>query len=183
MINTLKNHFNALPLFCWLPVFCGLTLTPLLEPHNILVGGPGVDYYAEVHQMKWNSIMHTIGMPFTIYGFLISAPALLNLSPPNAIRLQQSAYIFYATHYFMISPKISIVFCAYYGVPWVFAIRRYNHNPMKSSLIKSGLITSFIALLFQEVVGHYMGGDNPSRLEGIPNAMLYALYYSVCHWF
>jgi len=41
-----------------------------------------------------------------------------------------------------------------------------------------GMGFSTTALVIQEVVGHKMGGDPPSRIEGIPNAILYAIYFS-----
>ena len=51
----------------------------------------------------------------------------------------------------------------------------------KRSLIKHGLSTSFYALFFQEIIGHTIGGDDQSRLEAIPNAIVYAMHYSVSH--
>ena len=44
-----------------------------------------------------------------------------------------------------------------------------------------GFSISFIALVFQEIAGHYYGGDDPSRLEAIPNAIIYAMYFSFSH--
>jgi hypothetical protein len=40
-----------------------------------------------------------------------------------------------------------------------------------------------IALTLQEVLGHWLSGDPQSRVEAIPNAILYAMYYSVSHIF
>ena len=50
-------------------------------------------------------------------------------------------------------------------------------------LVLTGLSISVSALLFQEVFGHYLGGDIPSRWEAIPNAILYAKYFAVSHIF
>ena len=47
----------------------------------------------------------------------------------------------------------------------------------------SASITSFLALGIQEGVGHYIGGDIASRPEGVLNAIVYAMYFSVGHWF
>ena len=37
-------------------------------------------------------------------------------------------------------------------------------------------------MYLQEVFGHYIGGDAPSRVEAIPNAILYAPFYSISHF-
>ncbi len=37
------------------------------------------------------------------------------------------------------------------------------------------------SLVIQESIGHYIGGDPPSRPEAVPNAIVYACYYSVNH--
>ena len=44
-----------------------------------------------------------------------------------------------------------------------------------------GVSISIVALIIQEYFGHYMGGDEPSRPEGVLNAILYAKYYSIYH--
>ena len=36
-------------------------------------------------------------------------------------------------------------------------------------------------IIFQEVIGHTIGGDDQSRLEAIPNAIVYAMHYSISH--
>ena len=41
-----------------------------------------------------------------------------------------------------------------------------------------GLGISTTALVFQEVVGHKLSGDPPSRPEAVFNAILYAMYFS-----
>ena len=51
------------------------------------------------------------------------------------------------------------------------------------SILKTGLIVSSSALIFQELIGHWVGGDIPSRVEAIPNAILYAKYFSLHHLF
>ena len=41
----------------------------------------------------------------------------------------------------------------------------------------NGLVISYYALFIQEIIGHYLGGDEPSRIEGVINAVLYAPYF------
>ena len=40
-------------------------------------GNLGVEYYAEVHTSIWNSFVHSMCMPLTCYGFLLSIPSFL----------------------------------------------------------------------------------------------------------
>ena len=69
----------------------------------------------------------------------------------------------------------------YYMFPLYFAIRHSEYNYDNTFLFRKGLKIMTIALIFQEIFGHYLGGDPPSRMEAIPNAILYAMYYSVSH--
>lgn len=65
----------------WLSISCilGLVSHHVLHVLSMKTGLEGVNYYAEVHQSKWNSYIHTLGMPFTIYGMLLWIPALCGL--------------------------------------------------------------------------------------------------------
>ena len=167
----------------WLSISCilGLVSHHVLHVLNMKTGLEGVNYYAEVHQSKWNSYIHTLGMPFTIYGMLLWIPALCGLKSTDAHRLQKCSYIVYGIHYILICPKIGFLYGLFYGIPTWLAIRTYHSGQKRSLLFRNGLVIAFGALLFQEVVGHYGGGDQPSRLEGILNAILYAMYYSLSH--
>ena len=46
-----------------------------------------------------------------------------------------------------------------------------------------GFMIAAISLIIQEVFGHWLSGDPLSRLEAIPNAILYAGYFSISHMF
>ena len=50
-------------------------------------------------------------------------------------------------------------------------------------LIYNALTICIPSLICQEVVGHYFAGDIPSRSEGVLNAIIYAMYFSVSHLF
>ena len=56
--------------------FFGLFLTNILNTFGILSSEKGIDYYAEAHLSKWNSWIHTLGMPYTFYGISCWVPAL-----------------------------------------------------------------------------------------------------------
>jgi len=184
-----------------------------IASHNYLnnymkTGIDGVEYYGEAHLTRWNAWMHTIGMPFTIYGMVLWIPALLRLNPTMAHRLMFSLYYIYGGHYLRINLFIASVYYFFYYFPTLFASREYSvtysgaidavkkksddietttlvkrkNNTLNSLLIR-GLSISTAALLFQEIAGHWWGGDIPSRWEAIPNAIVYAKYFSLHHLF
>lgn len=157
----------------------------LLKPY-IHVGQTGVDYYAEAHLSPWNARIHTMGMPFTIFGILQWVPTLLGLNYNQSKMLAYNLYTLYAGHYFRIDKRVFLMYLIFYYLPLKYAINEYKiHDPssLRWWLFKKGFITSFLALGFQEGIGHYIGGDIPSRPEGVLNAIVYAMYFSVCHWF
>ena len=208
-------------------------------------GLEGVDYYGEAHLSKWNALMHTTGMPFTIYGFVISIPALFGLPPYKANRLISILYGLYGGHYLYTSIPIGMLYYLVYGASIIRGLLYYKktylqylhnlefrelNNQFENTqdgnsrsrdcndserdsdsesdsysdsesecykktvavrrisspywkLFKTGLIISSSALIFQELFGHWVGGDIPSRVEAIPNAILYAKYFSLHHLF
>lgn len=156
-------------------ILSGVLLPIVLYLFGFLYGQEAVNYYGEVHQSKWNSNIHTLFMPFTSFGFLISVPALLGMPKQSANLLQECVYYFYLSHYLMISLKVSFVFAlTYYFIQE--RAQYYYKNNIKNAI--GGLILSTISLVIQEVVGHQYGGDQPSRLEAVFNAILYANYYA-----
>lgn len=147
----------------------------------------GVAYYAEVHTSLWNSCVHTLFMPITMFGLFLAVPAMFNLSPANAIYLRKLVMLFYLGLYMRISPLISVLFLAYYMIPFTYSDKFYefiyntDHTAYRAFSIVVGMTSAVLALFVQEVLGHYIGGDAPSRFEGIANAVLYAPYYSIYH--
>lgn len=172
--------------------------------NHMITGIDGVHYYGEAHLTRWNCWMHTLGMPFTIYGMVLWIPALFRLNPDNAKKLMTAMYFAYGGHYLRINFFITLFYFALYYHPLNEGNKFYNivydsltqdrdHPiiirgvPIKQDVYKyllfCGLSISTIALVFQEIVGHWYGGDIPSRWEAIPNAILYAKYFSVHHLF
>ena len=184
-----------------------------IASHNYLnkymkTGIDGVEYYGEAHLTRWNAWMHTIGMPFTIYGMVLWIPALLRLNPTMAHRLMFSLYYIYGGHYLRINLFIATVYYFFYYFPTLLGSRDYSltysgaidaikkksddietttlvkrKNTTLNSLLIRGLGISTAALLFQEIAGHWWGGDMLSRWEAIPNAIVYAKYFSLHHLF
>ena len=120
-------------------------------------------------------------MPFTTFGILLWIPPIFNLNKKHSIKLQQFLYTMYMTHYVIINPKIGILTALYYYPSLYLANQAYVYNIKYP--FSSGIFISFVALVIQEVFGHWLAGDSFSRLEAIPNAIMYAMYFSVSHLF
>ena len=141
----------------------------------------GISYYAEVHRSKWNSVIHTLFMPYTILGFYISIPAILGLSPDTALIFKLYVMTFYFGLYSQISLNVAILCCVMYYLPFILSTRLYFELQSRIWRILIGLLVSTTSLAIQEYVGHYLGGDNPSRTVAVPNAIFYAMFFSIVH--
>ena len=152
----------------------GLLIMPIGKSYGLLVGKRGVNYYGEMHLSPLNRYIHTVGMPFTIYGITQWLPLVFKLNPRESKRFLINLYILYLSHYFTMDWKIAIMYAVTYTPIVAYSIQKQNK-------FKSGAFITIAALVFQEIVGHYFGGDGQSRLEGVPNAILYAKYFSLYH--
>ena len=79
--------------------------------------------------------------------------------------------IYYIIYYFVTKKA-----CIYYKIYYIISKNKHI------MIFIRGFLISAMGLIFQEIVGHKLGGDIPSRFEGIPNAILYAKYYSIYHF-
>ena len=79
------------------------------------------------------------------------------------------------THYILINKYIGLLTSIYYYIPLYLSRNQLG--------FKKGILISTTALTIQELFGHWLSGDDPSRLEAIPNAIIYAIYFSVSHFF
>ena len=160
-------------------ILIGIFFPLFLNSYGVLIGEKGIEYYSEVHTMPLNSYIHTIFMPISMYGMLLLLPKLFLLKDTDAIYLQKFLYLFFIVHYIFIDFIVALGVAIYYFPTYLFA-QRFYLNSNTNGLIK-GLFISTISLSIQEVFGHYISGDPPSRIEGIPNAIMYSIYYSVSH--
>ena len=170
-------------------ISAGVIIPKLLKRMGMAIGEKGVYYYAQIHRTRLNSYIHTLGMPFAMYGMFLWIPGLLPVNVRQHIKVQRFIYIMYITHYLGINYNFG--FCTAYL--YAFSLFYANLNTWKESLKNSknfknelfirGISIAFYALFLQEVLGHWLSGDPQSRLEAIPNAMMYAPYYSVAHIF
>ena len=92
-------------------------------------------------------------------------------------------YSYFITYYLSMDFFTGFIVAITYFPSQEFAM---EHTMNSKSILKTtlyGLGVATLALTIQEVFGHWIGGDNLSRFEGVPNAILYAMYYSVHHLF
>jgi hypothetical protein len=165
--------------------FIGIFLSNILNVCGVLSGEEGINYYAEAHLSSWNSWMHTIGMPFTLYGISCWVPALFNsirlISKNGRTKMQLAVWYMYMIHYMTIDFKRALFCAAFYLYPCYRAYTKTASTQSNFKLFLHGFLISFSSLVFQEIIGHYMGGDIPSRPEGVLNAILYSVIYSTYH--
>jgi len=160
-----------------------------LEYQHMLIGQKGIDYYSEVHTSKMNLYIHMVYMPLSLYGMLLWIPQVFNTSFNNAINIQTFLYYMFMTHFIYINWKMGMLISMYYAIPRYLAFKTYidycmfKKDIFRYKMLTKGLLYSIVALCIQEFFGHYLSGDQPSRLIAIPNAILYAMYYSVSHMF
>ena len=157
----------------YLLFFLGYNACYLMKLCNMKYDIKGVEYYAEVHTTKQNVITHVVGMPFTIYGILLWIPTLLWWW--TAWKIQLGLYLLYLGHYIRIDFQNSLYFTIMYIPSLILSMTNYTSGLY--GFLK-GFSISTASLVFQEYVGHYLGNDPPSRLEAIPNAIVYAIYFS-----
>ena len=167
-------------LYSILGMLSGSILTPIFDLFKFRNGIDGLHYYGEVHRSKFNSCIHTIGMPFVMYGMNLWIPALLMMNYINAMKMQQYFYFVYITHYISIDTKAGLITAAVYSIPALYANNLYRITDGEN-MLSYGLWISTLFLVFQEFVGHYFSCDKQSRWSAIPNAIMYAEYYSIFH--
>jgi hypothetical protein len=179
------HSIDPVHLFLIICVCSGLLVTPTLNMFGVMSGQSAVDYYGEIHLSTWNSLIHTAFMPFTYMGVNLAVPAFFNLASSDTLLLQVYIFGIYVVHYMTINPFIGFFVGMWYTYPVLKAYDIYESTPKKvrRNLVWKGLALTFGALAIQEIFGHWISGDDPSRSEGVINAMLYAKYYSVAHLF
>lgn len=153
--------------------FCTNFILPLFGVYH---GKKAVDYYAEVHTTRQNIVVHVIGMPFTIVGMTLWIPALGELLYDiDPYISQYCLFTYYLGLYSYIKLDDCVYFCFMYYPTVIAGAHMYVGGLYDLGL---GLLISTVALVFQEIVGHNMGGDPPSRPEAVLNAIFYAKYFS-----
>lgn len=143
----------------------------------------GVYYYAEVHLSKFNCLIHTLFMPFTMLGLYVLVPAILGLAPATSKKFKRLLMAFHFGLYCQLSVPIAILCCLFYFIPFVYSDKLYLELGTRLNRLLVGFAIAFSALFVQEFFGHWLGGDGASRVEGVVNAIFYAMFFAVAHWF
>lgn len=168
--------------FCLLGCSLGLATPSLFRLLGVSTGEQAIHYYAEVHQSRWNSWIHSLGMPFAYYGMLLWFPLLFGLEKKQTALLQLFFYSYYSSYYLTFHIPLGLLVALSYLPSQICAMRFYlTSDWSRVQTMTYGFLVAFLALSFQEYFGHYLGGDPPSRLEAVPNAIWHAAYYSIWH--
>ena len=183
-------------------VVTGIFLPFMFSLFGARVGRDGVDYYGEIHTTSLNSYCHSLGMPFVVYGIFTGLPMFFNSNYDyhHYINIQRFLHVAYTTHYLTIDWKIGALTGMVYAIPTYYANKKIedtfsnvghpnNANArdvffyFRINTAVYGFMIAVISLIIQEVFGHWLSGDPQSRLEAIPNAIMYAAYFSISHMF
>lgn len=157
-------------------------LTPIFQYlFNIYYFNLGVYYYSQVHTSVWNCYIHTLFMPLTSLGFLVAIPSYFKLSNYNSFYLQKILFSYYIGLYLPISSYVTLLYILIYYPILLLSKKLYIKYKDNINIFTYGLSLSIVSLFIQEYIGHYLGGDSPSRIEGVLNAIFYAKYYSIYH--
>lgn len=198
IIDRFTNMVSSIDLDSCEHALCGGALGVLsydFLKNFMVVGVAGVNYYGEAHLSPWNAWIHTMCMPFTVYGMLYWIPALFNLQAKNAKKIMTILYHVYGGHYIKVDKWGALMYYLwYYNVlqqakkNYTLDIRRLDKQNettlnTRKYLLKKGFCYSGYGLIFQEVVGHMIGGDIASRPEAVLNAIVYAMYFSANHMY
>ncbi len=174
---------NTLFMSVILGSFLGFMTQPIFNLLGVYTGEKAIKYYGEVHQSKWNSLVHTAGMPFTYYGLLIFVPGLFGLNRKKTLFFQLFFYNYFISYYATLNLTVAAIVGALYFPSQAYAMNYYKYSFNRIVTTLYGFMVAFSALTIQEVFGHWLGGDPPSRIEAIPNAIWHAGFYSVWHIF
>lgn len=110
--------------------------------------------------------------------------AYLEVTPDVSRSIHRFFYQAYMSHYVTVDPMVGAL-CALYYLPSLYMANLdcTVYPRSRKLLITKGCTVSTVALIIQEILGHWVGGDDPSRPEAVGNAILYAMYFSVSHFF
>ena len=115
-----------------------------------------------------------------MYGILLLFPRLLFIFRKDDFynQFKIMVYFIYVSHYLSFNLRGGIL-VAIYGLPSVLlSILDSDEKNYKTDMWR-GLKYMIGALFIQELFGHWISGDPASRLEAVPNAIVYATYYGV----
>lgn len=161
-------------------IIIGLLGNLIIELLGMKFGIDGIKYYGEIHTTILNKLIHCLCMPFTLYGILLLFPTLFFNKIHDINKFKKQVFIIWIIHYFTIDVEGSILTLCYTFPSLYYSI---IHQSTKLKTIIRGLFFMVLGLVIQEIFGHYISGDLPSRIEAIPNAIIYAPYFGINGFF
>lgn len=118
-------------------------------------------------------------MPFTLYGILLLFPSVFFYKKIFVVnKFKKIVYITYIVHYLTID-KMGGLITMIYTAPSLYYAIEHQYYLTKNQAIFRGLFFMVVALGIQELFGHYISGDPPSRKDAILNAIIYAPYFCI----
>lgn len=175
-VNLIMDRYNNLCRNYVIAFMIGCMMPRMMKFIGMSTGYEGLDYYAEVHQSFFNSLIHTVFMTVTVYGIMLWVPYLLGYI--HGYLFQYPAFFAYLVYYGSFTQLGTALSFLLFCYPIYLASKHYVYTPQTW---KKGIMYMVGALIIQEVFGHWVGGDNPSRTEAIPNAIVYAPMYASFH--
>lgn len=121
-------------------------------------------------------------MPFTLYGILLFFPTIFYKKIYFVNKFKKMVYVTYIVHYLTID-RIGGILTAIYTFPSLYYAIKHQYWFTKNQVIFRGFCYMVVALSIQEVFGHWLSGDLPSRFKAIPNAIIYAPYFGINGFF
>ena len=146
----------------------------LLPLAGIETGPKGIELYARAHEAAFNRWVHTITMPFVVYGVLLWVPDTVSLPLTHRrAYCQIGAYIGYIAHYVTIDSRVAFAAALCYALPLALAVSS-PHGMFR------GMAFFVAGLLVQQCLGHWLSGD-PSSAGDSVGAAIYAPYFEISH--
>lgn len=141
---------------------------------GVPLGDKGLRFYGMVHVKPLNRWIHTVGMPFTSFGGLSLLP----------VGFQAAVFAAYIAHYASFAKDAHLRRVVALYLPVLYCSMSSATTLGWHAAAARGLACMICALVFQEVIGHWLSGDPQSRMtkKAIANAVIYAPLFSVSHF-
>lgn len=154
----------------------------------------GIRWYAEFNTSIWGNYTRSLFLPIEISVWYLCIVILFHLSPKKASKLKYKTTCFYLGVYSQINLFYTCLVVLYYSKMWSDISFTYNtiYYSGNGTLLKHkaykqlSLYASYMFIVFHIclIVSRIIFVDDPfMELIAIPNAILYAPFYSVYHPF
>jgi len=148
---------------------------------EVWYGAQGLEVYEEIHQNEMNRLIHTLFLPGVFYGIFRAVPAILPQKIPTWLSIfciMMLYTCFYAT--FDLEEANNTFFLTLPYAVMAYQAHQQSEPGSYQRHLLIGLGSMVTALAIQEVAGHVIYEEIPSRLTTsyILNAVMYSpLFY------